>query len=112
MIAALPTHPHGQRRDLAEIDVRGVAQAALAGAAGQRVLDAKADERARLAAVHADRHGDHLRALGHHQSLGDAGVEVDAPADRLQLAAGHLVGGGGIEQSGRRVYRRPWQVRS
>ena len=39
---ALPRHPHRQRAHLVDVDARGVAQAALAGAAGDVVLHAVA----------------------------------------------------------------------
>src|SRR5207247_613839 len=56
--AALPAHPHGQRGDFTEIDTRVITEAALRGAAGERVLDAEADVALGPAVVHADRHAD------------------------------------------------------
>src|SRR6185312_12092338 len=82
-------HPHGEGGDFAEVHMRGVAEAALAGAAGQRVLHAVADEGVQIAVVHADRDADDERPLGNGEAFEDAGIEVDGPGYRLQLLRGH-----------------------
>ena len=75
--AALPRHPHGQGRHLAEVDAGVVAQAALGRAAGQAVLHAVADEDLGAAVVHADRDADDHGPLGQAQAFEDAVVDVD-----------------------------------
>src|SRR5207244_1940972 len=80
-------------------------QPALGRAAGERVLDAEAEEAFGPAVVHADRDADDERPLGHAQPLQHAGVEVDMLGHGRELAEGHLKGWGTLEQGNRYVRR-------
>ena len=74
---ALPGHPAGQRAHFVERDVGRVADAALAGAARDGVLDAVAGEDFDGAVVHADGDVDGDLADGRAQDLHDSGVEIE-----------------------------------
>ena len=73
---ALPGHPHRERRDLAEVDVVVVADAALRRAHGEQVLHAIAEDRLDgRVVVAAERERDDVRALRRAQPLPDVLVE-------------------------------------
>jgi hypothetical protein len=74
---ALPGHPGSEGADFVEGDVRGVADAAFGGAAGDGVLDPVAGEDFDGAVVHADGDVDDEFAGGVAENLPDAGVEVE-----------------------------------
>ena len=82
---ALPRHPDRERRALAERDLRVVADAALRRAEHGRVLDAVAGEDDAAAVVHPDRDGEHDRALGVAEPLGDGVGDVRVRQRLLEL---------------------------
>ena len=82
---ALPGHPHRERGALAEGHLRVVADAALRRPEHRRVLDAVAGEDDAAAVVELDRHGEHDRALGVAQPLGDRVGDVGVRERELEL---------------------------
>ena len=84
---ALDRHPRRQRHHLLERHVGVVANAALARAARQVVLDAIALEVGDAAVVHLDRHVDDQRALGPLQRLRPARQRTRGRAGRGRPAA-------------------------
>ena len=64
---ALPRHPHRQGAYLVEVDVWAVANTALAGSAGEIVLNAVPNEHFHFAAVTAQRHADGYFSAGRRQ---------------------------------------------
>ena len=97
---ALPGHPDGERGALAERHLRVVADAALRRPEHGGVLDAVAGEDDAPAVVELDRDGEHDRALGVAETLGDRVGDVRVGQRLLEL------GDGGLEE--RRV---PFEVR-
>ena len=75
---ALPGHPGGEGADFVERDVGAVADAALAGAAGDGVLDAVAGEDFDVAVVHGDGDVDDDFAGGVAEDFPDSGFEVES----------------------------------
>jgi hypothetical protein len=83
---ALPGHPHGERRGLAERDVLVVADAALGGPHGEQVLHAVAVDGVDLVVVvAAERERHDVGALGAAQPLPDVLVEVHDPRGLVEL---------------------------
>ena len=74
---AFPGHPGCEGADFVERDVGAVADAALAGAAGDGVLDAVAGEDFDAAVIHGDGDVDDDFAGGVAEDLPDASVEVE-----------------------------------
>ena len=74
---ALPGHPGGECADFVEGDVGGVADAALCGAAGDRVLDAVAGEDFDGAVIHSDGDMNDDFAGGVAEDLPNALIEVE-----------------------------------
>ena len=87
---ALPRHPHRERLDLVERDVRVVADAALRRPARDVVRDAVAREDARRAVVHADRDGDLDRLLARAEDVDEVLVDLEGRRDAAQLLARDL----------------------
>ncbi len=84
---ALPGHPHGERLDLVERDVRVVADAALGRAARDVVRDAVALVRDDRAVVHRHRRGDDHRLLAFLEDVHEPLVDGEDLGDALQLLA-------------------------
>ena len=97
---ALPRHPDRERRALAERHLRVVADAALRRPEHRGVLDAIAGEDDAPLVVHLDGHGEHDRALGVAQPLGDGLGDVG-------VRQGQLV----LRDRGREERRVPLEVR-
>jgi hypothetical protein len=92
---AFPRHPHGERRHLAEVDVEGVADAALRGPHRQEMLDAIAEDRSdRLVVVAAKGKRHHVGALRAAQPCPEVGVEPHALGGPVELRDRELVHGG------------------
>ena len=85
---AFPGHPGSECADFVEGDIRGVADAALAGAAGDGVLHTVAGEDLDGSVVHGDGDVDDDLAGGVTEDLPDAWVEVEV--------AGGFVEAGGL----------------
>ena len=85
---ALPAHEHGERGDLAEVDVAVVAQPALGRPERRRVMHAVADEDLGAPAVHHDRDAHDERAARIAQPLVDVRVELKARGDGVELGDG------------------------
>ncbi len=82
---ALPGHPHRQRLDLVERDVRVVADAALRRPARDVVRDAVAGERAHVAVVERGRDRDLDRLLALLQDVDEALVDLERLGDLVEL---------------------------
>jgi hypothetical protein len=82
---AFPRHPHRERLDLVERDVRVVADAALRRAARDVVRDAVALEDLRRPVVHADRNGDLDRFLARAEHAHEVVVDTEGRRDPSQL---------------------------
>ena len=87
---AFPTHPHGERGDLAEGHVLVKADAALGGAGGEIVLDAVAleDGHGAIVALHWQRDGE--TAAGVFGAIAQRIGKVDGIGGLVELTAGHL----------------------
>ena len=85
-------HPDRQRRDLAQVHVVVVADAALGGAHGEHVLHAVAVDRVDgLVVVAPERERNHQRALRRAQALPDVVVEVHQLRRLVELRDGQAV---------------------
>jgi hypothetical protein len=89
---ALPRHPHRQRLDLVQRDVRVVADPALRRPARDVVGHAVAAEHLDRPVVHLHRDRDLDRLLRLRENLDQVGVEREDLADPAQLRLGQLVG--------------------
>ena len=94
-----PAHPHGQRGDLAERDIRVEADAALGWAGGEVVLNAVALENADGAVVAPDRDGDHDGAVGVFGAVADGLGQVDGVGGAIELLTRHQIDLGGVDGS-------------
>ena len=83
---ALPGHPHGQRLDLVQRDVRVEADAALRRSAVDAVLDAVAGEDLDAAVVHLDREVAGELALDLAQDLPELRLQPDDLGRGVELA--------------------------
>ena len=86
---ALPTHPHRERGDFTERDLRVEPQAALGRPERQVMLHPVAVEHARAAVVHVDRNRDGHRALGILHPVAIALRHLQVVGDLIELLAGH-----------------------
>ena len=87
---AFPAHPDRERGDLAHVDARGEARAALGRPHGEMVLDAVAGKNAHAAVVAVDGQRDHDRAFGQQEPVAVVGGNIEVIGDQAELLAGHV----------------------
>jgi hypothetical protein len=108
---ALPTHPHGQGRDLAEGDLGMVAQAALGGAEGEMVLHPVAGKDFDPPVIAPQRKRDGHRAFRILEPGAVAFRQFEMVRHQVKLLAGHPERGMIVDVHGWNIKRPPPQIK-
>ena len=89
---ALPGHQHGQGRHLAQVDVRGIADAALGRAHGGEMLNPISEQGLHLGVgVPAEREADHGGLLRDAKPIGHVVVEAHEARHAIELTGGFVI---------------------